>query len=91
MCAYLNGASSNIKYPNITTNPIYYDTKDMVSPSYGHHDCTTLLPLYNPNCKHRTGTLLNYNKCYASLLIVPFYEENEEYYDKKLFSQTNML
>ena len=51
------------------------DSQDMVSPNYGHHDCTILYPLYDLNCKHRTGTLPKYNKCYASLLIVPCYEK----------------
>ena len=47
----------------------------MVSPNYEHHDCTILYSLHNLNCKHRTRTLANYNKCYASLLIVPCYEK----------------
>ena len=52
-----------------------YDSQDMVSPNCGHQDCAILYPLYNLNCKHRTRTLPNYNKCYASLLIVPCYEK----------------
>ena len=73
------------------TNANYYDSQDMVSPSYGRHDCTILYPHDNLNCKHRTGTLANYNKCYASLLIVPRYEENKKYHDTKVNSKTNML
>ena len=73
------------------TNPKYYDSQDMVSPSYGHHDCTILYPHDKFNCKHRSGTLAIYNKCYASLLIVLCYEENKKkYYDTKLNSTTNM-
>ena len=51
----------------------------MASLNYGHHDCTILYPFYNLNCKHRTRTLVNYNKCYASLLIVPCYDEENKY------------
>ena len=49
--------------PNIMTNSNsydshnYYDYEDMVSPNYGHHDCTILNPLYKLNCKHRTRTI----------------------------------
>ena len=68
------------KTPVIMTNPNndshnYYDSQDMVAPTYGHHDCTILYPLYDLNCKHQSGTLPKYNKWYASLLIVPCYEK----------------
>ena len=73
--------------PIIMTNPnyydklqllwlhIYYDSKEIVSPKYGHLDCTILYHFYNLNCKHRSRTFPNYVKCYASLLIVPCYEK----------------
>ena len=64
--------------PNYYDSHYYWDSQDMVSPSYGHHDCTIVYPLSNLNCKHRTGTLANYNKCYASSLIVPCYEEKKK-------------
>ena len=54
----------------------------MVSPNYGHHDSMVLYPLYNPNFKHRTRTLLNYNKKHVSLLTVHNYEEKSNKYDK---------
>ena len=68
-----------------------YDSQDMVSPNCGHQDCVILYPLYNLNCKHRTRTLPNYNKCYASLLIVPCYEKIYIIMKKKLNSTTKML
>ena len=69
------------------TNPNYYNS---------HNYCDSLVmdmlyPLYNLNCKHRTGTFANYNKCYSALLIVPCHEEQKKYYDNKLNSTTNML
>ena len=73
LSAYLNGASLNTDSPIFITDPNYldshnyYDSQDMLSPNYGHHDCTILYPIYNVNCKHRTTTLPKYNKCYASL------------------------
>ena len=94
LCAYMKSASLNINSPNIMKNPSYYeshnkcDSQDMVSPSYGHHDCTILYPIYNLNCKHRTSISANYNKYYAFLLIVPCYDEKKKYYDKKLNSTT---
>ena len=59
----------------------HYDSKDMVSPNYGHHDCTIciLYPLYNLNCKHWTRTLANCNKCHASLLTVPCYDKGKKW------------
>ena len=46
--------------PSYYDSHIYYDSQDMISPKYGHHDCTILYPLYNLDCKHQTGTLPNY-------------------------------
>ena len=68
LCAYLNDASLNVDQPIIMTNPSYYDSQYIVSPN--------LCPLYNLNSKHRTRTPLIYIRCYASLLIVPYYEKN---------------
>ena len=68
---------TNPKYydkPNYSDCQNYYDSQDMVSPNYGHNDCTILYPLHNLNGKHRARTLPNYNKLYASLLIVPYCE-----------------
>ena len=82
LCACLNGASLNvddIDAPIIMT-PKYYDSQYMVSPDYGRHDYTILYPVCNLNCKHRTRTLANYNKCYASLLIIPCYDEEKNKY-----------
>ena len=62
-----------------------YDSKGVVSPNCGHHDCTILYPLHNLNCKHWTRILPIYNKCYASILIVPCYVM------KNLNSTTKML
>ena len=61
--------------PNYYDSHNYYESQDIVSPNYGHYDCTILYPLYNFNRKQRTRTLPKYNKCYASLLIVPYYEK----------------
>ena len=79
--AYLNEPSLNIDSPNIMTNPNYYDThnyyhfQDMVSPIYEHRDSTIFYHLYNLNCKHRTRTLIIYNKCHASQLIITCKDE----------------
>ena len=85
LCACLNGASLNIDYaiimnlpPNYYDLPSFYDSRDTVSPDYGHHDSTILYPLYNLNYKHRTRAWTKYNKGYASLLIVHSYEEEEK-------------
>ena len=53
-----------------------YDSQDMVSPNYGHHDCAILYPLYNLDYKHRTGTLPNYKSVtllYWSYLVMKKY------------------
>ena len=87
LCAYLNGASFNIDTPVIMTTADYYDSQDLVSPNYGHHDCTVMYPLYNLNCKHRTRTLASFNKCY-----VPCCDEEKNIcYDKKLKFTTEAL
>merc|ERR1719376_1926059 len=65
-----------------------YDSQDMVSPNCGHHDCIIFYPLNNLNCEHRTRTLPHYNKCHASLLIVPCYEKIYVIIKKKLNSTT---
>ena len=68
---------------NLTITTHDYDFQDMVSPNYGHYNCTILYPLHNLNCKHRTRTLPNYNKYIAFLLIVRLYEKDNYCYDKK--------
>ena len=55
----------------------------MVSPSYGHRNCIMLYHFHNLTCKHRNRKSTNYNKGYASLMIVPCYDEVKKNYDKK--------
>ena len=77
---------------NCYDSHIYYKSRNTVSPICGHQSSTIVYPLYNLDCKHRTRTSANYNKCYASLLIVACYErEKKKKYDKKLKSLTKML
>ena len=62
LCACVNGASLNMDFSVIMTSPSitthnYYDSRNMVSPYPGHHDCTVLYALYNLKCKRYQGMI----------------------------------
>ena len=63
-----------------------YDSRKFVLFSCGHQDCMVRHPLHNLHCKHRKRTSPNYNKCYVSLLIVFWYEEEWKLRKKRKFT-----